>query len=94
MPDHSDPEDVHTLNTTALVGFILSGAVGAVALFTLPLFVDTSEAISLGTFREPFIIITLVELAAALGVLYFAMQLYTPGVESDSEHATDGGREE
>jgi hypothetical protein len=86
-----ESEGVYILDRTALAGFILSGAVGALALFSLPLFLDTSNAISLGTFREPFILITLVEFAAALGVLYFGMKLYNPG--PDVETAPDGGRE-
>lgn len=90
MSDNNDTDGVHVLNTTALVGFFLSGAVGAVALFTLPLFVDTTGPITFGAFRETFIIICLVEGAAALGVLFFGMRLYQPG--PDAETATDGGR--
>jgi hypothetical protein len=92
MADDPHSESAHRINTTALVGFFASGAVGALALFALPLFVDTSGVIGLDTFREPFIIITLVEFAAALGVLYFGMRLTTtrddvePGPDSGHEH--------
>ncbi len=79
-----DTDAVHQLNTTALVGFFASGAVGALALFALPLLVDTSGGISLNRFTEPFIIITLVEFVAAAGVLYFGLNLYTPP-EDDPE---------
>ncbi len=89
MSDHSDTDDVHVLNTTALVGFFLSGAIGAVALFALPLAVDTSGPLTFGQFRRTFILICLVEGAAAVGVLFFGMRLYQPG--PDAETATDGG---
>jgi len=91
MPDETNTETPHQINTTALIGFFASGAVGALALFALPVFIDTSS-VTLDTFREPFILITLVEFAAALGVLYFGMRLTT--TEDDVKAATDGGRQE
>ncbi|PSQ39103.1 hypothetical protein BRD10_03500 [Halobacteriales archaeon SW_12_71_31] len=91
MVDDPHSESAYRINTTALVGFFASGAVGALALFALPLFVDTSGVIGLDTFREPFIIITLVEFVAALGVLYFGMRLTT--TRDDIEPAPDGGHE-
>jgi len=93
MPDDTDPERTHSLNTPALVGSFASGAVGALALFALPLFIDTSGVVGLDQFREPFILITLVEFAAALGVLYFGMRL-TMTRDAEAETATDGGHEE
>ncbi len=90
MSESPDPGAAGSLNTLALVGFFASGFVGAMTLFTLPLFVDTSTVLSLDTFRGPFIIVCLVEGAAALGVIYFGLNLYTPGPEVEA--AADGGR--
>lgn len=90
MSDTNDTDDVHVLSTTALVGFFVSGAIGAVALFALPLAVDTSGPLTFGEFRRTFVLICLVEGAAAIGVLFFGMRLYQP--VNDPEAATDGGR--